>query len=474
MTLLRIAWDTKRDAQSEKIAKLAYSSLLKLDIEWKSAFEEDAPQLMLLIADKTWPVSEKVSFTNCCLGGLMIVGEPIAERLKRNVPPPLPAINDSIIVIYSDFFIDTDFTEKILSETKTKIDLLIRSAMVSFALGHQNISFAAKKIALASTLEYLIVHSSNLADKNRKAENADKTCESCSNYQAKIDLPWPPGESLKKTTKPWNKIANQLIEQGLEVKLLRHSFGERVPEICRCLPLGLDEIAKIEHDRDIPEIQYSSNDTLGLFVSKTPDILPPGIHLFCDSIRQTANDHQLPVEMLAWHVFWHELGHAILFEYGGPAFISPEISPFNLEEIWCEAYAVKSLKNGLNKHTGTSGPKFAKTWQIEAMNTKNNLWPYLGYRSIQSLAAVIDDETILKLTLAFRHYAGMAFRPIESDDHYKARVFVADTVEFLTRASGTPWSWRYAKIWADGWNNTREKMFSTATSWPIYFWGAQS
>lgn len=72
MKLLRIAWDMNDRLKGEKIAAAVHSSLLELKAEWQLAFKEELPRLMILIADATWPVSERVSIEDrVCFGGLL-------------------------------------------------------------------------------------------------------------------------------------------------------------------------------------------------------------------------------------------------------------------------------------------------------------------------------------------------------------------------------------------------------------------
>lgn len=200
----------------------------------------------------------------------------------------------------------------------------------------------------------------------------------------------------------WGPMARQLRKADINVYKVQGDPPQSGKEIRG--PLD-PRLAKLLPGREY--LRWATGDWLGLYVSphgKTPSSLPPGVHLFCDRIRETAQRHdELTEEVLAWFVLWHELTHWHLDAQGAPRTNLVRLAPIDIEEVYCEVMAHRALERGRSRSylpelDGPSMPKQARL--LARWRVKNEVFPYSWYPRMLLPANTVDDARFLDFTLA--------------------------------------------------------------------------
>ena len=148
----------------------------------------------------------------------------------------------------------------------------------------------------------------------------------------------------------------------------------------------------------------SSGDTLALYVAQdSRSGLQKGIHLFCDRIEKAAKKHHMPLEVLIWQVFWHELTHWKLDDSKDPCGKRSFLQSLDIREVFCEITGIEALKGKESfLHPTLKTPRtirFADASHIVRWRKEGNLNPYSWFLGMQGYKGLVSQEVWFRAIL---------------------------------------------------------------------------
>ncbi len=141
----------------------------------------------------------------------------------------------------------------------------------------------------------------------------------------------------------------------------------------------------------------STGDTLALYVAQDSRTgLKKGIHLFCDRIESAAKHNNIPLEVLIWQVFWHELTHWKLDDSKDPCGKRSFLQAFDIREVFCEITAMEALRGSESfLHPTLKTPKSIRhvdTSHIIRWRQNGNLNPYSWFLGMYGYKSIVPQE----------------------------------------------------------------------------------
>lgn len=195
---------------------------------------------------------------------------------------------------------------------------------------------------------------------------------------------------------PWHTFTQKLRESDFNVYQIRDEppaipkvYQQRGPFIHHSL---FDSFSEQHEGMYRP----TSTDTLGIYVSHdSRSSFQKGVHLFCDRIEKQSSQG-LFLELLIWHVFWHEFSHWKLDEYKDNCGKRIFLESIDIREVFCEISAIEAVRgNESFLHPSLKTPntiRFTDTSKILEWRRRMPINPYSWFLGMLPYKNLVSQD----------------------------------------------------------------------------------